>query len=433
MSTDPGVLAAAATRALARQQHHAARALNLIPSENSTSPLARWALATDAGSRYFFNTTGDPHGWAFPAAQHASQAETGLTLPLLRLLTGAAHVNVRPLSGLHAMTLVLSAWGGAPDTAVVTIHPDQGGHYATASLARRLGLRPHLATGPDPHTLDPDLLHHLVATHHPHLVYLDQSHVLFPADIATAAEAIRAADDHTVLYADVSHTLGLVLGGALPNPLTAGAHAFGGSTHKTFPGPQKGIVATNRDDLADTLHRAQYDMVSNHHLAPTCALGLAAADFLAADPATYATDTVAAAQALGQALHKHHLVPEAAERGYTATHQLWLNTNPAGIPAPAAHRRLTAAGIHTNLLTDLPGLTGTPALRLGTAEAVGAGLTVQDMDHVAALIADAVHDRRPAARIAADAADLRAARTSRWQLHRHPDIAPLLTMKESLA
>ncbi|GHH80474.1 serine hydroxymethyltransferase [Kitasatospora indigofera] len=426
-STDPAALAGAAAGALVRQQHRSARALNMIPSENSASPLARWALAGDAGSRYFFNTSGDPDGWAFPAARDASEAETRLTLPLLRHLTGAAHVNVRPLSGLHAMTLVLSAWGGAAGTPVLTVHPDQGGHYATASLTRRLGLTPYLATGPDPHTLDPELLHHLVADRHPRLVYLDQSHVLFPADVATVAAAIRAADEHTVLYADVSHTLGLVLGGALPNPLAAGAHGFGGSTHKTFPGPQKGMITTDRDDLATALHRAQYDMVSNHHLAPTCALGLAAADFLAA----YAADTIAAAQALGQALHQRHLVPEAAERGYTATHQLWLNTAPAGVDGREAHRRLTAAGIHTNVLSDLPGLAATPALRLGTAEAVGAGLTVQDMDQVAALIADAVHDRRPADVIAGDVADLRAARAGRWQLHRHPDVAPHI--KESFA
>ncbi|MFD5616474.1 hypothetical protein [Kitasatospora sp. NPDC127060] len=433
MSADLGALsgARAAIAALARQQQHAAATLNLIPSENSASPLARWALAGDAGGRYFFNTSGDPDGWAFPAARDASEAETGLTVPLLRLLTGARHVNVRPLSGLHAMTLVLSAWGGKPGTPVLTVHPDQGGHYATASLARRLALSPVLTTGPDPHTLDAELLHHQVAAHRPQLVYLDQSHVLFPADVAAVAEAVKAADEHAVLYADVSHTLGLVLGGALPNPLAAGAHAFGGSTHKTFPGPQKGMVATGRDDLADTLHQAQYDMVSNHHLAPTCALGLACADFLAADPAAYATDTIAAAQALGQALHKNQLVPEAADRGYTATHQLWLNTAPAGVDGREAHRRLTAAGIHTNVLTDLPGLAGTPALRLGTAEVVGAGLTVQDMDQVAELIADAIHDHRPTAAIAADVANLRAARTSRWQLHRHPDVAAYI--EESFA
>ncbi|MFJ8478467.1 hypothetical protein [Kitasatospora sp. NPDC094011] len=430
MNADPAALASAAANALARQHRRAVRTLNLIPSENSASPLARWALGGDAGSRYFFNTSGDPDGWAFPAARDAAEAETGLTLPLLRRLTGAGHVNIRPLSGLHAMTLVLSAWGGKPGTPVLTVHPDQGGHYATTSLARRLALDPVLATGPDPHTLDPELLHHQVADRRPRLVYLDQSHVLFPADVATVAAAVRAADEHTVLYADVSHTLGLVLGGALPNPLVVGAHAFGGSTHKTFPGPQKGLVATDRDDLADALHQAQYDMVSNHHLAPACALGLAAADFIAADPAAYAAEVIAAAQALGQALHKSGLVPEAAERGYTATHQLWLNTTPAGVDDREAHRRLTAAGIHANVLTDLPGLAGTPALRLGTAEAVGAGLTVQDMDQVAELIADAVHDRRPADVIASDVAGLRGARTGRWQLHRHPDIAAYI--EESL-
>ncbi|MGH3379428.1 MAG: hypothetical protein ACRDP6_32315 [Actinoallomurus sp.] len=425
----PALLAAVRTAltALTGQDHRAASTLSLIPSENTCSALARMPLATDATHRYFFNTSGDPDGWAFPAGRTASAVETGLTLPLLRELTGAHHINIRALSGLHAMSLVLSAWAGRPGTALISIHPDQGGHYATASLAARFGLTPHQVGGPNPHTIDLDALTALVRTHRPRLVYLDQAHVLFPADITATAAAVRAGCPQTLVYADASHTMGLILGRALPNPLTAGADAFGGSTHKTFPGPQKGMICTDHDDLAELLGQAQYEMVSNHHLGAACALGLAAAEFIAADAPDYAAQTITAAQALGAALADHGLQPQAAEHGYTATHQLWLDTTRAGVPGTHAGHRLYEAGFHVNVLTDLPGLAGRSALRLGTAEAVACGLNATDMPQVAALLTDAILARRPAHAIAGDVAELRANRTSRWQLHRHPYLADLLS------
>jgi glycine/serine hydroxymethyltransferase len=403
-----------ALAALERQQQRGRRTLTLIPSENSLSVLARLPMLTDAYHRYFFNDTGEA-GWAYPAGQEASVVETELTLPLLRELAGARHVNVRPLSGLHAMTLVLAAIGGPPGTPVLTVHPDQGGHYATADLARRLGLRPIPVTGPDPHTLDMEALARLVTRHRPALVYLDQSHGLFPFDASAVAAAVRAAGTGTRVHVDASHVMGLVFGGALPNPLIAGADSFGGSTHKSFPGPQKAIIATSSQAVADAVRATQPTFVSSHHLAATCSLGLAAAEFLACGGQEYARAVVAAARALGHGLHEQGLSPEGAGRGYTATHQLWVRTSPAGVDANTAAERLYEAGIAVNVLPDLPRL-GEPALRLGVAEAVWHGLDVADMREVSEMISDAVFARQPAARIAGRVAALRAGHTSPYQM-----------------
>ncbi|WP_395971438.1 hypothetical protein WH390_14620 (plasmid) [Candidatus Arsenophonus nilaparvatae] len=46
----------------------------------------------------------------------------------------------------------------------------------------------------------------------------------------------------TVITYDISHTLGLIVGKQLINPITQGVDIIHGSTHKTFPGPQKGII-----------------------------------------------------------------------------------------------------------------------------------------------------------------------------------------------
>ncbi|MBM0202002.1 hypothetical protein JNW90_01890 [Micromonospora sp. STR1s_5] len=114
-----------ALRDLAVQQDRAQRTITLIPSENSSSALARVAYLTDAANRYFF-ADGDDGARRFPAGRAAGHVETHLAVPLLRHLTGAAHVNLRPLSGLHAMTLLLSALA-SPGSTVITVDPRRVG------------------------------------------------------------------------------------------------------------------------------------------------------------------------------------------------------------------------------------------------------------------------------------------------------------------
>ncbi|BCJ61583.1 hypothetical protein [Micromonospora endophytica] len=413
-----------ALRDLTTQHTTAQRTITLIPSENACSPLAQLPYLTDALNRYFF-ADGDPDARRFPAGRTAGRIETQLTVPLLRHLTAADHVNVRPLSGLHAMTVLLSALT-RPGQTIITIDPRSGGHYATASLARRLGLRCLHAAGPTPHHLDLDALTALTARHQPALVYLDVSHGLFPLDIAAVVAAVRAAGTATRVHADVSHTMGLVLGSYLPNPLAAGADSFGGSTHKTFPGPPKAFLATNIPHIAAAISDAQYEMISSHHLAGVCSLGLALAEFTLTDGPRYARTVVATAKVLAAALAAAGLPPHAADLGYTGCHQLWLDTTPAGIDARTAAVRLDAAGIHVNVLDDLPGLAGTPTLRLGTAEAVTCGLDPDDMPYLAALMTAAIRATRPTTAIAADVAALRAARTSRYRLSADPALATIL-------
>jgi glycine hydroxymethyltransferase len=383
----------------------AARTLVMIPSESMLPPLARLPLASDLYCRYFFNDTEDPGNWRFPAARDAAALETRLTIPLLRQLACARHVNVRPLSGLSAMTLVLAALGGPPGSPVALLDPGLGGHCATAALAARLGLRPVLVTGASPHAPDLCQLRDILRQHRPPLLSLDQAHGLAPFDVAAITATAREASPQTRIHADVSHWMGLTLGGALPNPLEAGASSFGGSTHKTFPGPQKGIIATSDDEVARLLRQAQPHVISSHHYGATCALGLALALFAGSCPA-YPRAVIDCARALGTSLAGQGLPPEGAAFGYSRGHQLWLRTAPHGIPAADAAGRLYDAGIRVNFLDDLPGIAG-PALRIGVNEAAWLGLQPGDAPELAAIMADAIHGTQPSSELAARTASLR--------------------------
>ncbi|MGA5703065.1 hypothetical protein [Peterkaempfera bronchialis] len=388
---------------LAGHERAARQAINLVPAENAMWPIARLPLVADLAGRYMFDQHPDPGQatWRFPGARDAQWLETGLAVPLLQRMLGADHVNVRPLSGLQAMEMTLACYPAG--TLVAVLSPDQGGHYATAAVARRLGQQALTVTGPDPHHLDLAQLAELCATERPTLLYIDQCHALVPYDIAAITTAVKGACPETVVHADISHLLGLVLGGAVPNPLTCGADSLSASTHKSFPGPQKGILATNTPGIAAAWQQVQPQLISSHHFGSAAALGLALAAFADHAPA-YAQMVVACARALGKHLAAAGWDVAGTDFGHSRTHQLWVTTTPR-LDSRTAAERLYAAGIRVNWLDDLP--LGYPALRLGLAEAVWCGLAPSDMPLLAQLIDQALTGTREPADITADVAALR--------------------------
>lgn len=392
-------------RLLSENEASARQTLSMVPSETSMSGLAKLPMLLDPYHRYFFNEDDDPDRWHFRGAQRLRDLEMELTVPLLRELGRASYASVRPLSGLNGMTLVLAALGGDPGSTVVTIAPELGGHYATPKVAGRLGLRVEYLRGPDPHTLDLAHAAELLARTRPSLVYVDQSHCLFPVDVKALVDTVRAASPGTLVHVDASHWLGLVLGGAFPNPLDQGADSWGGSTHKTFPGPQKAVVLT-RDPVVEQLIRDTQDyLISNHHFAATIGLGIALLEFRDFGPA-YTRAVLDHTRRFGRLLSERGLTLAAADRGHSAGHQLWLDTEADGIPAKTAAARLSAASLKVNFMAGLPGFTG-QGVRIGLNEATYEGLFGDDIDELADVFVAAVRDTEPPALLAERTAALR--------------------------
>ncbi|HET6213838.1 MAG TPA: hypothetical protein VFE14_13320 [Micromonosporaceae bacterium] len=363
-------------------------AINLVPSETRLSPLAATALRSDFYNRYFFNEALDPGFWQFRGGQPACHFETDIALPSLQRLARASHVNLRPISGMSAMLIAMSGLGGPPGGMVVSISQQSGGHYATTSVARRLGFSSatvSIARG----VVDQAELRTVLADHRPALVYLDLQNSRHVLDVAAVAAAVAETSPSTLLHVDCSHTLGLVLGGALPNPLDLGADAIGGSTHKTFPGPHKGVLFTRRADLAERLHDAQFTLLSSHHFAETIALGLAAVEFEHFGPG-YAQRVLDNARVFEAALTADGF--DTATGGQaTQTHQVWVRAGDAERTDTLAET-LYHAGVRVNVQLDLPGLPG-PALRLGVNEITFEGAGPVAMGRLAAAFGYARHGR----------------------------------------
>ena len=367
---------------------------NLLPSENAVSPAARRLLASDLAGRYTLPMNAESEGEVLDN----SYAGTRYTDEVERLANAAAArvfrarcATTRPLSG-HIAALSALVPLLPPKARLLAIQPAEGGYdgYAPGFIPAVFGytMRPLPATGPG-HRVREEEAVETVRRERPSAVILGQSFFLFPYPLRAIAEEAHAHD--ALVFYDASHVLGLVAGGAFQDPIREGADVMYGSTHKSFFGPQGGILATDREDLFAQIDPALvWRVFDNAHWNRIAALGQTLLEFERVG-AEYARTVIANAKALGRALSDRGLPLVAEADGFTESHQLLID-RPAlkarhGIGSGALARRLEKQ----RLLLDLVG-------RIGTAEATRLGLVPADMPRLAELIVRGGLEGKPIAR-----------------------------------
>src|SRR2546426_1101950 len=189
-----------------------------------------------------------------------------------------------------------------------------------------------------------------------------------------------------------------------------GADVLTGSTHKTLPGPQHGILLSDSDDekFIKRLQRAVFPgVVSNHHLHAMAALGITLAEFLEFGR-DYAAQIVRNAKALAQALHGRGIQVLAEKHGFTQSHAIALDVAALGGGAKVAGD-LEKANIITNknLLPWDTSSVKPSGIRLGTQELTRLGMRESEMDEVADLFARVAVKHEPADKVASDVGAMR--------------------------
>jgi glycine hydroxymethyltransferase len=181
--------------------------------------------------------------------------------------------------------------------------------------------------------------------------------------------------------------LGLIAGGEFqPDPLRNGADVMFGSTHKTFFGPQGGIIVTNRDDIIKNVEaNLTWRAIDNAHWNRVAALAQALKE-MARFGIPYAQQVVRNARTLGKALDERGFPIKYADQGYTASHQL-------AIDIPKIYRKfgleineLAVLFERNNIITDAVG-------RLGTAEITRLGMKDTEINRLAELMVMAVKQK----------------------------------------
>jgi glycine hydroxymethyltransferase len=374
-----------------RNDQWRAQTINLIASENVLSPAARRLLDSDFHHRY---AEGHPGKRYYEGTRFIDEIEDR-TRRLVASIFKADRVDVRLPSGTLCNEAAFSAL--VPHGATVLAHGlDGGGHISHArfgALGKRAGKILELPRLPDGYRLDAAKARDQIRAERPRMVVLGRSLFLFPEPVADLKEA--CAETGTLLLYDASHVLGLIAGGAFQDPLGDGADLFTASTHKTYFGPQRGIiVARGGDDESwKSIDRAVFPGVtSNHHLFSLPSLHAASLE-VREFGAAYAQAVVRNARALAASLHRRGFHVDAADLGYTASHQVAVDVTEHGGGRDVA-RRLADAGIISNM-NVLPGRPGqTPlrpcGIRLGVQEMTRFGMREAEMDRIAELLHECV-------------------------------------------
>jgi glycine hydroxymethyltransferase len=358
----------------------------MVAAENITSPAVERAASSDMSRRY-------STGGVYAGDRHFLVAYE-LTLELLRRLFRADYVNIKPVTGNLAVLAILTGLTRPGDTILQVGHSDGGYPIRLAAWA---GVEV-LPLPFDPDSMNIRIGEAVEAIHrvHPSLVILGASEFLYPhpvREIAIAAHQVGA----TVAY-DGSHVMGLIAGEVFQDPLREGADVLYGSMCKTFPGPQRGLIATNDPRIANHLDNVLAPpplLQSCYHLNTAVALGVAAAEMLAFG-AKYASQIVCNARTLAEHLVANGIPVITSSCGCTQSHQVILDNG--GFRSPEAR--------HIKQRLEECRILGDVIVRLGTQEVTRLGMREQEMEQIAVLISDAIDHRRPDAAIRADAISL---------------------------
>ena len=403
LATDGGLLRWLAGM-MAQDRHYHTVMATLTASENYPSAVVRAAAAFFGGEHYFFDAPAPGHcgEWSFPRSGTLPALQTKFLAQMKRLFA-ADIADWRPNGGSMCEQAVVMATCHAGD-AFVELAPEDGGHFGASVLAERLGIESF--TFPmHADLIDVDATISLVEKHQKiRLLLVQPSHCRRPQPIRELASGLP---DRVTLAVDVSHTAGLIAAGLLPQPLQQGADILTFNTHKTLPGPNKGVIAfaDRNHPLAHTMWETICPQLqSNSHA--ECLPGLVLAlEEIAYFGRAYGEQVTANARTLAQVLDRNGLNVPGMEYGGTETHQVHVHLGAADVANRVANEILPSCGIRTNSVL-IPGTGGEFGLRLGTQALTRRGLTELEFARLGRLLTRALRWTADPGRIRQEVADL---------------------------
>ncbi|MBL6619530.1 MAG: serine hydroxymethyltransferase [Ilumatobacteraceae bacterium] len=387
---------------ISEEQRRQVTGLQLIASENFTSPAVMRAVGSVLTNKY---SEGYP-GKRYYGGNEVVDSIEALAIERVKSLFGADHANVQPHSGANANMCVYQALLSPGDT-VLGLGLDHGGHLTHGSPVNASGILyrfVNYGVGAE-ERIDMDQVRELALEHRPRMIVAGTTS--YPRRIDPEPFKAIADEVGALLLFDIAHLAGLVAGGAHPNPVPY-ADVVTFTTHKTLRGPRGGCI------LSKAAHAAAVDKAVfpgwqggplEHVIAGKAVAFREAASEHFRD---YAHRIVANASALAAAL---------AENGFqmvsggTDTHMIVvdLRTFDADLTGKEAQAVLDSAGITLNKNTvpdDPRSPFVTSGVRIGTPSVTTQGMTRDEMPTIASLITRALRERGSAAEIAAVRAEV---------------------------
>ena len=316
--------------------------INLIASEGLKSPAVEemLSLSQDLESRYAEGENdleGHVKARHYQGQKYMTQIEN-YAADLMKNLFGCNWADVRLVSGTHANLATFKGISLATKNNRMVVLPLSAGAHIThdySGLAGRvLGLETvNHAYDIDELNINPEKSATIIDATRPGIVTFGGSVFQFPHPIKELAEV--AKDTGAYVVYDAAHVLGLIAGGEFQDPFGEGVDFITASTHKTFPGPQGGVILANCEDerMKKAIKKVQQAVfpltTSNTHLGRLPALGLAALE-LKLYGKELAKQTVKNAQKAGRYLFENGVKVLGRKNGFTRSHQIAVDVRDYG-------------------------------------------------------------------------------------------------------
>lgn len=391
------------------EKYRGSECINLIASEGLKSPAVRemLRLTMDLESRYAEGENdliGHVKKRYYQGQKYITIIENCVT-DLMKMLFKCNWADVRLVSGTHANLATFKGLSLATKRRKMVVTPLSAGahisHDYTGLAGRVLGLENiEHAYSIEDMNIDPDGSAKIIRAAKPGIVTFGGSLFLFPHPVRELREAAHEVGAYIVY--DAAHVLGLIAGGEFQDPLREGADFITSSTHKTFPGPQGGVILANLVDerMEKAIRNVQFAIfplsTSNTHLGRLPATGIAALE-LKIFGRELARRIVKNAQAAGQYLYENGLKVLGEKHGFTRSHQLAVDVRQYGGGRRIAED-LEKANIilNRNILPydDQNNRENPSGIRIGFQDVTRRGFTESDIKHLCDLMLDVIRNKR---------------------------------------
>lgn len=361
-----------------RQEEH----IELIASENYTSPAVMQAQGSQLTNKY---AEGYPGKRYYGGCEYVDVVEQ-LAIERLKELYGAEAVNVQPHSGSQANQAVFFAALKPGDT-ILGMSLAEGGHLTHGMPLNMSGKWFNVVSYGlnEREEIDYAAVEKLAHTHRPKLIIAGASAYALQIDFARFAEIAKAINAY--LMVDMAHYAGLIAAGVYPNPIPY-ADFVTSTTHKSLRGPRGGII----------LMKAKHEKMINSAVFPGLQGGplmhviaaKAVAFHEAAQPAfrEYQEQVIKNAQTMATILSQRGL---RIVSGRTESHLMLVDLRAKKITGKDAELALWQAHMTCNknaIPNDPEKPMITSGIRLGTPAMTTRGFKEQEIIQVANLIAD---------------------------------------------
>jgi glycine hydroxymethyltransferase len=367
--------------AIAAEQTRQAEGLEMIASENFTSPAVMQAVGGVLTNKY---AEGYPGHRYYGGCEFVDKVED-LARDRLKALFGAEHANVQPHSGSQANSAVY-LMAIQPGDTVLAFDLAHGGHLTHGMKLNASGILyrfVHYGVRRGDNLLDFDQVASLAREHRPKLIVAGAS--AYPREIPHGTFAEIAREVGAKLMVDMAHYAGLVAAGIHDNPVPVADYVTS-TTHKTLRGPRGGI-AMCRAENAKALDRSVFPGTQGGPLMHVIAgKAIAFGEALRPEFRTYAMKVVENARTLAAELAKGGVK---LVSGGTDNHLMLVDVTPLGIGGKLAEETLDRCGITCNknmIPFDERKPMDPSGIRLGTPALTTRGMGSDEMKQIAAWI-----------------------------------------------